>query len=215
MALRPADQSSYQNQSQAALHLPTVVVHLVPRTWDDWRPTHASHLDGISQRRCLFRNRRWTFTRWISFFLSTSIDILKSTIGWLFDWLSFQAIPYWFTLSLTLVYLPSKFISLVTMSCGMKSKTIRSIKAPDTRPYPSPWKKYRVWLPFIDYHHHTLLSLFDMFIANFSSQIPVFQRGGAIVSKKERARRASTAMSKDPYTLIVTLDQQVCSKKNK
>jgi len=32
MALRPADQSSYQNQSQAALHLPTVVVHLVPRT---------------------------------------------------------------------------------------------------------------------------------------------------------------------------------------
>jgi len=39
-------------------------------------------------------------------------------------------------------------------------------------------------------------------------KIPVFQRGGAIVSKKERARRASTAMSKDPYTLIVTLDQQ-------
>jgi len=39
-------------------------------------------------------------------------------------------------------------------------------------------------------------------------KIPVFQRGGVIVSKKERARRASTAMSKDPYTLIVTLDQQ-------
>ena len=159
MALRPADQSSYQNQSQAALHLPTVVVHLVPRTWDDWRPTHASHLDGISQRRCLFRNRRWTFTRWISFFLSTSIDILKSTTGWLFDWLSFQAIPYWFTLSLTLVYLPSKFISLVTMSCGMKSKTIGSIKAPDTRPYPSPWKKYRVWLPFI-----SLISFWERYV---------------------------------------------------
>lgn len=39
-------------------------------------------------------------------------------------------------------------------------------------------------------------------------KIPIFQRGGTIVPKKERARRASSLMTKDPYTFIVTLDKQ-------
>ena len=36
--------------------------------------------------------------------------------------------------------------------------------------------------------------------------IPVFQRGGSIVAKKERARRSTTQMASDPYTLHVALD---------
>ncbi|XP_017085755.1 neutral alpha-glucosidase AB [Drosophila eugracilis] len=40
------------------------------------------------------------------------------------------------------------------------------------------------------------------------NKIPVWQRGGSIVPKKERQRRASTLMLHDPYTLIVCLDKQ-------
>ncbi|EDW81853.1 uncharacterized protein Dwil_GK25479 [Drosophila willistoni] len=39
-------------------------------------------------------------------------------------------------------------------------------------------------------------------------KIPVWQRGGSILPKKERQRRASTLMLHDPYTLIVCLDRQ-------
>ncbi|XP_034478778.1 neutral alpha-glucosidase AB [Drosophila innubila] len=39
-------------------------------------------------------------------------------------------------------------------------------------------------------------------------KIPVWQRGGSIVPKKERQRRASTLMLHDPYTLIICLDRQ-------
>ncbi len=41
------------------------------------------------------------------------------------------------------------------------------------------------------------------------SQIPVYQRAGTIVPKKERARRSSALMVNDPYTLLVALDPQV------
>jgi len=37
-------------------------------------------------------------------------------------------------------------------------------------------------------------------------KIPVFQRGGSIIPKKERPRRSSSQMVDDPYTLIVALD---------
>ncbi|KAH8380931.1 hypothetical protein KR200_000793 [Drosophila serrata] len=40
------------------------------------------------------------------------------------------------------------------------------------------------------------------------NKIPVYQRGGSIVPKKERLRRASTLMLHDPYTLIICLDRQ-------
>lgn len=39
------------------------------------------------------------------------------------------------------------------------------------------------------------------------NKIPVYQRGGSIVPKKERVRRASTLMKDDPYTLVVCLDK--------
>jgi len=37
-------------------------------------------------------------------------------------------------------------------------------------------------------------------------KIAVLQRGGSIVPRKERARRASAAMARDPYTLMIALD---------
>lgn len=38
-------------------------------------------------------------------------------------------------------------------------------------------------------------------------QIPVFQRGGSIVPTKQRIRRSSILMRKDPYTLYVALNE--------
>jgi alpha 1,3-glucosidase len=37
-------------------------------------------------------------------------------------------------------------------------------------------------------------------------RIPVYQRGGTIIPKKERIRRSSALMAHDPYTLVVALD---------
>lgn len=37
---------------------------------------------------------------------------------------------------------------------------------------------------------------------------PVLQRGGSIIPKKERARRSSSLMVHDPYTLVIALDLQ-------
>ena len=37
----------------------------------------------------------------------------------------------------------------------------------------------------------------------------MFQRGGTIVPKKMRVRRASSLMRNDPYTLVVALDPRV------
>ncbi|XP_053620573.1 neutral alpha-glucosidase AB [Plodia interpunctella] len=38
------------------------------------------------------------------------------------------------------------------------------------------------------------------------SKIPVYQRGGSIIPRKERVRRSSALMAHDPYTLVVALD---------
>uniref|UniRef100_A0A7S3PMI1 DUF5110 domain-containing protein n=2 Tax=Aplanochytrium stocchinoi TaxID=215587 RepID=A0A7S3PMI1_9STRA len=46
----------------------------------------------------------------------------------------------------------------------------------------------------------------EISIAASLSKIPVFQRGGSIVSRKMRARRSSQMMITDPYTLTVALD---------
>lgn len=39
------------------------------------------------------------------------------------------------------------------------------------------------------------------------AKIPVYQRGGTIIPRKERIRRSSTIMVDDPYTLVVALDE--------
>jgi len=40
------------------------------------------------------------------------------------------------------------------------------------------------------------------------TKMPVFQRGGKIVAKRERARRSSRAMENDPFTLVIALDEK-------
>lgn len=40
------------------------------------------------------------------------------------------------------------------------------------------------------------------------AQIPVYQRGGSIIPRKDRVRRASSLMREDPYTLVVALDAE-------
>jgi alpha 1,3-glucosidase len=39
-----------------------------------------------------------------------------------------------------------------------------------------------------------------------AERIPVYQRGGSVVPRKDRPRRSSTQMANDPYTLVVALD---------
>jgi mannosyl-oligosaccharide alpha-1,3-glucosidase len=41
-----------------------------------------------------------------------------------------------------------------------------------------------------------------------ADKIPVYQRGGSIVPRKDRARRSSAAMVNDPFTLVVALDNE-------
>ncbi|KAG0253460.1 hypothetical protein DFQ27_007378 [Actinomortierella ambigua] len=41
-----------------------------------------------------------------------------------------------------------------------------------------------------------------------ADKIPVYQRAGTIVTKRERPRRSSKAMERDPFTLVVALDSQ-------
>uniref|UniRef100_A0AAR2LD17 Neutral alpha-glucosidase AB n=1 Tax=Pygocentrus nattereri TaxID=42514 RepID=A0AAR2LD17_PYGNA len=48
----------------------------------------------------------------------------------------------------------------------------------------------------------------NLYIPVTMSSIPVFQRGGSIISRKNRVRRSSTCMENDPYTLYVALSPQ-------
>lgn len=48
----------------------------------------------------------------------------------------------------------------------------------------------------------------SLYIPVTMSSIPVFQRGGSIICKKERVRRSSSCMENDPYTLYVALNSQ-------
>ncbi|XP_058442843.1 neutral alpha-glucosidase AB [Malaya genurostris] len=49
-------------------------------------------------------------------------------------------------------------------------------------------------------------------IAVDAYKVPVFQRGGTIIPRKERVRRAATLMKEDPYTLVVALDKTAMAK---
>jgi mannosyl-oligosaccharide alpha-1,3-glucosidase len=44
------------------------------------------------------------------------------------------------------------------------------------------------------------------------SKIPVFLKGGSILPRRDRIRRAANLGLKDPYTLIVAVDAKVNSK---
>uniref|UniRef100_A0A673L8T6 Neutral alpha-glucosidase AB-like n=1 Tax=Sinocyclocheilus rhinocerous TaxID=307959 RepID=A0A673L8T6_9TELE len=48
----------------------------------------------------------------------------------------------------------------------------------------------------------------SLYIPVTMSSIPVFQRGGSIICRKDRVRRSSSCMENDPYTLYVALSSQ-------
>ncbi|RXN30613.1 neutral alpha-glucosidase AB-like isoform X1 [Labeo rohita] len=48
----------------------------------------------------------------------------------------------------------------------------------------------------------------SLYIPVTMSSIPVFQRGGSIICRKDRVRRSSSCMENDPYTLYVALNSQ-------
>ncbi|XP_062844352.1 neutral alpha-glucosidase AB-like [Trichomycterus rosablanca] len=48
----------------------------------------------------------------------------------------------------------------------------------------------------------------NLYIPVSMSSIPVFQRGGSIITRKDRMRRSSSCMENDPYTLYVALSPQ-------
>uniref|UniRef100_A0A672PMW8 Neutral alpha-glucosidase AB-like n=1 Tax=Sinocyclocheilus grahami TaxID=75366 RepID=A0A672PMW8_SINGR len=47
-----------------------------------------------------------------------------------------------------------------------------------------------------------------MCFSTLNGTIPVFQRGGSIICRKDRVRRSSSCMENDPYTLYVALSSQ-------
>lgn len=49
-------------------------------------------------------------------------------------------------------------------------------------------------------------------MSTYIFQIPVFQRGGSIIPRKERVRRCSSVMINDPYTLVIALNKSVESQ---
>lgn len=62
-----------------------------------------------------------------------------------------------------------------------------------------------VWYDVDDLHRIDSVGYVTVPVGSY--KIPVYQRGGTIIPKKERVRRASTLMINDPYTLVVCLDK--------
>lgn len=67
-----------------------------------------------------------------------------------------------------------------------------------------------IWYDIDDYTAIRQTGIVSIGVSNF--KIPVYQRGGSIIAKKERVRRASTLMRDDPVTLIVCLDKNGAAK---
>ncbi|XP_015278196.1 PREDICTED: neutral alpha-glucosidase AB isoform X1 [Gekko japonicus] len=60
--------------------------------------------------------------------------------------------------------------------------------------------------------HQKLHAPQTLYLTVTMSSIPVYQRGGSIVARKERVRRSSDCMQNDPYTLYVALGPQGTAK---
>uniref|UniRef100_A0A8C7TDR5 Glucosidase II alpha subunit b n=1 Tax=Oncorhynchus mykiss TaxID=8022 RepID=A0A8C7TDR5_ONCMY len=63
--------------------------------------------------------------------------------------------------------------------------------------------KGEVWFDVHTFQKHNGAQ--NLYIPVTISSIPVFQRGGSIISRKARVRRSSSCMEHDPYTLFVAL----------
>uniref|UniRef100_A0A8C1U604 Integrator complex subunit 5 n=1 Tax=Cyprinus carpio TaxID=7962 RepID=A0A8C1U604_CYPCA len=62
---------------------------------------------------------------------------------------------------------------------------------------------FQVWYDVHTFQKHNGAQ--NLYIPVTLSSIPVFQRGGSIIPRKDRVRRSSTCMENDPYTLYVAL----------
>lgn len=71
-------------------------------------------------------------------------------------------------------------------------------------------KEGDIWYDIDDYRKIEKVGLESVPVNNY--KIPVYQRGGTILPKKERIRRASTLMHDDPFTLIVAVDKDKKAK---
>jgi len=70
-----------------------------------------------------------------------------------------------------------------------------------------PGDSHQRWFDVDDYHQYFGGASEKMFTS--ISKIPVFQRGGSIIPRKNRARRSSSTMQFDPYSLYVALDHSL------
>nr|XP_055056776.1 neutral alpha-glucosidase AB isoform X1 [Misgurnus anguillicaudatus] len=66
--------------------------------------------------------------------------------------------------------------------------------------------KDEVWFDVHTFEKHS--GALNLYIPVTMSTIPVFQRGGSIICRKDRIRRSSSCMDNDPYTLYVALGSQ-------
>lgn len=62
-----------------------------------------------------------------------------------------------------------------------------------------------LWYDVDDFHRIDSVGYVTVPVSTY--KIPVYQRGGSIISKKERVRRSSPLMINDPYTLVICLDK--------
>uniref|UniRef100_V9KDE4 Neutral alpha-glucosidase AB n=1 Tax=Callorhinchus milii TaxID=7868 RepID=V9KDE4_CALMI len=70
--------------------------------------------------------------------------------------------------------------------------------------------KGQLWYDVHTHQRHTAPQ--TLYVPVTISTIPVFQRGGTIIARKERVRRSTACMQSDPFTLYVALDPQSTAK---
>lgn len=64
-----------------------------------------------------------------------------------------------------------------------------------------------IWYDIDDHRIYETSGLVKVAVDSYKT--PVYQRGGTILAKKERIRRAATLMKDDPYTLVVAVDANI------
>ncbi|XP_056602114.1 neutral alpha-glucosidase AB isoform X1 [Triplophysa dalaica] len=70
--------------------------------------------------------------------------------------------------------------------------------------------KHEVWFDVHTFEKHDGAQ--SLYLPVAMSSIPVFQRGGSIICRKDRIRRSSSCMESDPYTLYVALSSQASAE---
>lgn len=91
-------------------------------------------------------------------------------------------------------------------SSGLLVKPVTEKGAPETTVYlPAEDQVYYDYFTLIA--HRSTTKGKTLTVPAALDQIPLFIRGGSIVSTRERPRRASTAMKQDPFTLRVALSK--------